>query len=273
MRTLFLSALIVVIGSACSPPSGTEIPPSAAGECPVELGGEPWAPLVVDPHLGLVPTDGDACPAGAEPHPDLGCADVAGPCGCRLICDGGCSAQQLCVDDGGEPSCTCHPSYEPTESGCAYAGVVASPELDDDEGWCLITSNNEPGGATAEIADGELVLRVTQLCSAAVAETVARLPARSDMPSGAALLMEYLATEATPDQGQPYGFQVHLGSTFSDVPAAAEAGEYRHCVRLEPYAQLTSLAITAQALGACARSVDWELRVSALRLVEDPTCD
>lgn len=275
-----LLSLTLLVLASCAPvePPVTESADWLGGEpadCPVtQRDGSVTPDTSRDPGHGLAPVDGGECAEGAELHPQLNplCEDFVGACFCRWICQPECGLNEVCNEDG---TCACHASYTPGPNGCTWDGLHDNGAFDSCEGWSFeVGPGNADTPPIADVQGGRLHLGLTHPCTTATASTTVRLPARSELPGGAALVFEYTASDTVHGDEPRPGVFVHLFNRFFSPPPADEARTHRECVRLDEIPRLTGLAFHMERLGACfpEELTDWHFRVDNVRLEAAPEC-
>jgi hypothetical protein len=247
------------------PSAGSPVAPSGPPAPPRELSE-------VDSGYPLVAPTRGTCPAGTAPSERFTCTDVPF-CRCEYVCSPACGEGEVCMpasDAAGPATCACHAALEPSEGGCVWRGLLADPGFDDVAAWRLHAQSSSEG-ASAEVRDGTLELRVSQRCSYAWGGAVARLPADTELPGGAALVFEYRAVGAASDDG--FGIQARLnGVGTSPLDPSGRSALLRSCVSLDVYPRLALLEFEVQALGTCAERVELGLSIDNVRLEAEPSC-
>lgn len=279
MRSTALLALLVLVPLASCLPSG----PGTADEW---LDGAPsgcevsHTSSIVTPDTwrddrghNLAPHEGTQCAEGAEPHPQLEiCADAPGPCACRWICRPECALTEVCNEDG---SCACHPSYEAGPFGCMWPGLHHNGGFDSCDGWRFdVATGNADSPPTADVEGGRLHLALTHPCTAAAASATVRVPARSELAGGAALVFDYVASDARNPPEDTRAIVVSFDDRFFSPPPADEPRTHRECVRLEELPRLAGIAFHMARMGACfpEELTDWHFLVDNVRLEAAPEC-
>jgi hypothetical protein len=216
------------------------------------------------------------CPAGTAPSERFVCTDVP-YCRCEYVCSPACGAGEVCSPasaPGGAATCGCHAALDESEGGCVWRGLLEDGTLDDVTAWRLYSRSSDadvPENASAEVRDGRLELRVSQRCSYAWGGAVARLPASTQLPEGAALVFDYRALGVTSDDGS--GIQVRLnGSGLGALDLSGRSAVMQSCVALDEYPRLALLEFEIQANGTCADEVALELSIDNVRLEAEPSC-
>jgi len=263
-------------GSANVAGGGAVGSPTPSVGSPGEPSGPPQPPRElseVDSGYPLAAPSAGACPAGTAPSERFTCTDVP-YCFCEYVCNPACGSGEVCSpssEPSGDAACGCHAALEGSEGGCVWRGLLADGSFDDPASWRLYarsTSNN----ASAELTAGKLELSVTQRCGYAWGGAVARLPANTQLPEGAALVFDYRATADAADREARVS--ARLGGTGSVEPLdlSGNPATMRHCALLLEYPKLELLEFYIETYGTCADAVDYELSVDNVRLEADPSC-
>jgi hypothetical protein len=245
-----------------------------------------------------VPLEG-ACPAGSRPIVPEDCAipqsetqdagtsdgdqlDKRGfrppACTCEYVCSPGCSTGEVCAPeapDSAGPTCSCHPALDPAVEGCVWTrfvddGTFAGSSSEAEPSWRLWTSGAE-GASRAIVEAGRLELAVTSRCAYAWAGAVARVPARSAVSGGMALVFDYAASGGPLDSNTLLGISLYGLVDDRAIPFTA-GGSERRCVQLNESPALALLQFEVSAYGACGESIDYRLTVEDVRLEPDPQC-
>jgi hypothetical protein len=268
-------------GSSSAGSDGARAPAGGSGPSAAQGGrvGEPSGPFQpprelreVDSGYPLVVPSAGACPAGTAPSERFTCTDVPF-CYCEHVCGAGCGAGEVCApasDPSGAAACSCHAALEATEGGCVWRGLLADGSFDDAGAWRLY-AESASGSASAEIAEGKLELRVTQRCSFAWAGSVARLPASTELPEGAALVVDYRAIGEASDREAIVSARL-AATSVGPLDLSGRPAVLRTCAALTDYPTLALLELYIEVYGACADPVDVELSVDDVRLEADPSC-
>ena len=258
--------------SSASPPGVGASPTSSAEGSPLGPPQPPPELRSVDSGHHVVLPLGGACPAGTLPSERVQCTDVP-YCACEYVCSPGCGPDEVCAPGAADdpPACACHGALEATESGCVWRGLVADPSFDDPTAWGF-NAQSTTNAARAEVSDGRLELRITQRCSYAWGGTVARLPARAQMPDGAALVFDYTATSDVEDADPDIAFQLDEANGGTPLDRSGRPAVMRTCVALHDAPWLSVLGFQVQAFGACAPPVDIGISIDNVRLEADPSC-
>jgi hypothetical protein len=148
--------------------------------------------------------------------------------------------------------------------------LLADGGFDDPSSWRLFARSSSES-ASAELTNGRLELSVTQRCGYAWGGAVARLPANTQLPDGAALVFDYRATGDASDREALAS--ARLGGTgVGPLDLSGRPAVMRNCVVLAEYPTLELLELYVETYGACADPVDFELSVDNVRLEADPSC-
>lgn len=251
---------IALLG-ACSARPGSEGPPPEPGQDEIGVAGAAAAaggvgssgPSVlpqpprelteVDPGYPLeMPIQG-VCPGGTAPSERFLCTDVP-YCRCEYVCSPACGAGEVCSpasDRGaGAATCGCHAALEASESGCVWRGLLADGSFDDPASWRLYARSTSET-ASAEVTGGRLELSVTQRCGYAWGGSVARLPASTQLPDGAALVFEYRATGDALDREATVSARLGGTGNAEALDLSGDPSVMRHCAALVEYPRLELL--------------------------------